>query len=49
MRNGAVLDGCDEDEGVKGRGEFLDLVKEEWRIEGRGIESVGEKGYEGFV
>lgn len=49
IRNGAVLHASDEDERVKGTREFFDLLKQEPRIEATAIQTVGEKGYDGFV
>ncbi|OYN67711.1 MULTISPECIES: O-methyltransferase [Bacillus] len=49
VRNGAVLHDSDEDERVQGTREFFDLLKREPRIEATAIQTVGEKGYDGFV
>ncbi|WP_458110107.1 O-methyltransferase [Bacillus zhangzhouensis] len=49
VRNGAVLHASDQDERVKGTREFFDLLKQEPRIEATAIQTVGEKGYDGFV
>ena len=49
VRNGAVLHDSDEDERVQGTREFFDLLKQEPRIEATAIQTVGEKGYDGFV
>ncbi|MGE6632166.1 O-methyltransferase [Bacillus sp. NPDC077027] len=49
VRNGAVIDDKNEDERVKGTREFFDLFKHESRIEATAIQTVGEKGYDGFV
>ncbi|MDR0126890.1 O-methyltransferase [Bacillus zhangzhouensis] len=49
VRNGAVLHASDQDERVKGTREFFDLLKQELRIEATAIQTVGEKGYDGFV
>ncbi|KQU14123.1 methyltransferase [Bacillus sp. Leaf49] len=49
VRNGAVLHASDQDERVKGTREFFDLLKQESRIEATAIQTVGEKGYDGFV
>ncbi|MBR3205312.1 MAG: O-methyltransferase [Bacillus sp. (in: Bacteria)] len=49
VRNGAVLHASDQDERVEGTREFFDLLKQESRIEATAIQTVGEKGYDGFV
>lgn len=49
VRNGAVLHAFDQDERVKGTREFFDLLKQESRIEATAIQTVGEKGYDGFI
>ncbi len=49
VRNGAVLHASDQDERVKGTREFFDLLKQESRIEATAIQTVGEKGYDGFI
>ena len=49
VRNGAVTDVDSVDERVKGVQQFLDLLKEEARIEATAIQTVGVKGYDGFV
>ncbi|WP_338335625.1 O-methyltransferase [Bacillus altitudinis] len=49
VRNGAVLHASDQDERVKGTCEFFDLLKQESRIEATAIQTVGEKGYDGFI
>lgn len=49
VRNGSVLHASDQDERVKGTREFFDLLKQESRIEATAIQTVGEKGYDGFV
>ena len=49
VRNGAVTDVDSVDERVKGVQQFLDLLKEEPRIEATAIQTVGVKGYDGFV
>lgn len=49
VRNGAVTDETNEDERVRGVQQFIDLLKEEPRIEATAIQTVGVKGYDGFV
>lgn len=45
VRNGAVTDEISEDERVRGVQQFIDLLKEEPRIEATAIQTVGVKGY----
>lgn len=49
VRNGAITDIDSVDERVKGVQQFIDLLKEEPRIEATAIQTVGVKGYDGFV
>lgn len=49
VRNGAVTDENSEDERVRGVQEFVDLLKANPRIEATAIQTVGVKGYDGFV
>lgn len=49
VRNGAVTDINSEDERVRGVQQFIDLLKLEPRIEATAIQTVGVKGYDGFV
>lgn len=49
VRNGAVTDEISKDERVRGVQQFIDLLKEEPRIEATAIQTVGVKGYDGFV
>lgn len=49
IRNGAVIYDSSGDERVQGTREFFDLLKQEPRIEATAIQTVGEKGYDGFV
>lgn len=49
VRNGAVIHASDLDERVKGTRELFDLLKQEPRIEATAIQTVGEKGYDGFI
>lgn len=49
VRNGAVIYDSSGDERVQGTREFFDLLKQEPRIEATAIQTVGEKGYDGFV
>jgi predicted O-methyltransferase YrrM len=47
IRGGAVLDG--EDESVVGVRRFFDLIAAEPRLRATAIQTVGEKGYDGFA
>lgn len=49
VRNGEVIDEKSEDERVQGVRQFMDLLKEETQIESTAIQTVGTKGYDGFV
>ncbi|EKU42692.1 O-methyltransferase mdmC [Lysinibacillus fusiformis ZB2] len=49
VRNGEVNNENSEDERVRGVQEFMDLVKANPRIEATAIQTVGVKGYDGFV
>lgn len=49
MRNGAITDINNVDESVRGVQQFIDLLKEEPRIEATAIQTVGVKGYDGFI
>ena len=49
LHNGEVTNENSEDERVRGVQEFMDLVKANPRIEATAIQTVGVKGYDGFV
>ncbi|MGE7843673.1 O-methyltransferase [Lysinibacillus sp. NPDC093712] len=49
VRNGEVIDDKSEDERVQGVRQFMDLLEQEPRIESTAIQTVGIKGYDGFV
>lgn len=49
VRNGEVIDEQSEDERVQGVRQFMDLLEKEPRIESTAIQTVGSKGYDGFV
>jgi predicted O-methyltransferase YrrM len=49
VRGGAVLDGDCADSGVQGVRRFFDLVAAEPRVSATAIQTVGEKGYDGFA
>ncbi|MCR8630614.1 O-methyltransferase [Paenibacillus radicis (ex Xue et al. 2023)] len=49
IRNGDILDEHSQDFSVKGIRAFYDLLAEESRITATAIQTVGSKGYDGFV
>ncbi|ETI70115.1 O-methyltransferase [Neobacillus vireti] len=49
VRKGHVIDADSEDESVQGVRQFIDLLSDESRIDSTAIQTVGSKGYDGFV
>ncbi|TPE70945.1 O-methyltransferase [Halalkalibacterium halodurans] len=49
VRNGNVLNKESDDPSIKGIRQFIHLLSEEPRIESTAIQTVGIKGYDGFV
>ncbi|RXY99917.1 O-methyltransferase [Fictibacillus sp. S7] len=49
VRNGRVADQNNEDPDVKGSRALIDLLAKESRIEATALQTVGSKGYDGFV
>jgi predicted O-methyltransferase YrrM len=49
VRGGAVLDGDSQDASVQGVRHFIDLISREARLTATAIQTVGEKGWDGFV
>ncbi|QKE75692.1 O-methyltransferase [Arthrobacter citreus] len=49
VRNGEVIDENSEDDRVQGVRKFMDILEKEPRIESTAIQTVGTKGYDGFV
>jgi predicted O-methyltransferase YrrM len=47
--NGEVIEDAAEDAVVKGTRQFIDLLSKESRIDSTAIQTVGVKGYDGFV
>lgn len=47
--NGEVIDEKNKDERVQGIRDFMNLLANEPRIESTAIQTVGAKGYDGFV
>ncbi len=49
VRRGAVIDGSSSDANVRGVRQLLDLIAAEPRVSATAIQTVGSKGYDGFV
>ncbi len=49
VRDGAVVDPASEDPGAQGMRRFLELAAAEPRVTATTIQTVGSKGYDGFV
>jgi predicted O-methyltransferase YrrM len=49
VRNGKVIDENSSDDKIKGVQEFIELLGAETRIDAAAIQTVGTKGYDGFV
>lgn len=49
VRGGRVTDAASDDENIKGIREFADKLSEDERIDSTAIQTVGSKGYDGFV
>ena len=49
VRNGQVVEENTEDEGIQGIREFTDLLSSDSRIDSTAVQTVGSKGYDGFV
>jgi predicted O-methyltransferase YrrM len=49
VRNGKVIEDDTEDLNVRGIRQFIDLLSAESRIDSTAIQTVGSKGYDGFV
>lgn len=49
VRNGAVTDGASSDPGVRGVRRFLDMVADDPRLLATAMQTVGEKGWDGFA
>jgi predicted O-methyltransferase YrrM len=49
IREGEVVNASSQDPRVNGVRRFYDLLAEEPRIEATAIQTVGSKGYDGFV
>lgn len=49
VRNGTVIEVAREDEKVQGVRRFLELLGNEPRVTATALQTVGVKGYDGFV
>lgn len=49
VRNGEIIDERSEDDRVQGIRKFIDILEKEPCIESTAIQTVGNKGYDGFV
>jgi predicted O-methyltransferase YrrM len=49
VRGGAVIDAASDDANVRGVREFLQMIADEPRLSATAIQTVGEKGWDGFA
>ncbi|MGI5446367.1 O-methyltransferase [Streptomyces sp. CA-243310] len=49
VRDGAVIDGADTDPRVQGVRRFTELIAEHPRLSATALQTVGSKGYDGFI
>ncbi|MGD8106401.1 O-methyltransferase [Pantoea sp. FN0302] len=49
VRGGSVIDSDSDDPNVKGLREFVQMISEDKRLDATAIQTVGEKGWDGFV
>lgn len=49
VRGGAVIDSASQDPNVRGVREFVDIIAHEPRLQATAIQTVGNKGWDGFV
>lgn len=49
VRGGQVLDAESHDPNVRGLREFVRMIAEDERLDATAIQTVGEKGWDGFV
>ena len=49
IREGAVIDAESKDESVRGTRRLFDLMAADPRLEATALQTVGSKGYDGFV
>ncbi|MEN4793353.1 O-methyltransferase [Pantoea agglomerans] len=49
VRGGSVIDSESHDPNVKGLRKFIEMISEDKRLDATAIQTVGEKGWDGFV
>lgn len=49
VRGGNVIDSSSKDPNVRGLRKFVDMISEDERLEATAVQTVGEKGWDGFV
>ena len=49
VRGGSVIDSASEDPNVRGLRAFIQMISEDQRLEATAIQTVGEKGWDGFI
>jgi predicted O-methyltransferase YrrM len=49
VRHGGLIDAQSDDPDIRGMREFLDALASDDRVRATGIQTVGRKGYDGFV
>lgn len=49
VRGGSVIDSDSEDPNVNGLRKFVQMISEDERLEATAIQTVGEKGWDGFI
>lgn len=49
VRGGRVADPVDEDESARGMRRLLERLRDERRVAATGVQTVGEKGYDGYL
>ena len=49
VRGGSVIDSASDDPNVRGLRAFIQMISEDQRLEATAIQTVGEKGWDGFI
>ena len=49
VRGGSIIDSESDDPNVIGLRNFIDMISEDKRLDATAIQTVGEKGWDGFV
>ena len=49
VRGGSVIDSGNDDPNVKGLRKFVQMISEDKRLDATAIQTVGEKGWDGFI